>query len=99
VSGKISADRKGGTEGSRTLATQVTRTFLNSRPSSFSTAVLRSAAVSNSTKLDECLVLLNEQFSWVDVPLVAAVAVGLGIDDIKSGLPGEVFQILKPESM
>ncbi len=35
----------------RTLATQVTRTFLNSRLSSFSTAVLRSAAVSNSTKL------------------------------------------------
>jgi hypothetical protein len=35
----------------------------------------------------------------VDVPLVAAIAVGLGIDDIKSGLPGEVFQILKPESM
>lgn len=34
-----------------TSATHVTRTPLNSRPSSFSTAVFRSAAVSNSTKL------------------------------------------------
>ena len=37
-----------------TSATQVTRAPLNSRPSSFSTAVLRSAAVSNSTKLLTC---------------------------------------------
>lgn len=35
----------------RTLAVQTTLAPLNSRPSSFSTAVLRSAAVSNSTKL------------------------------------------------
>jgi hypothetical protein len=34
-----------------TSAMQVTRTPLNSSPSSFSTALLRSAAVSNSTKL------------------------------------------------
>jgi hypothetical protein len=40
-----------------TSATQVTRTPLNSRPSSFSTAVLRSAAVSNSTKLLNLLAL------------------------------------------
>jgi hypothetical protein len=37
-----------------TSATQVTRAPLNSRPSSFSTAVLKSAAVSNSTKLLFC---------------------------------------------
>lgn len=41
---------------SLTSATQVTRLPLNSRPSSFSTAVLKSAAVSNSTKLDGVLV-------------------------------------------
>lgn len=37
-----------------TSATQVTRAPLNSRPSSFSTAVFKSAAVSNSTKLLFC---------------------------------------------
>ncbi len=33
------------------------------------------------------------------IPFAAAVAVGLGVDDIKARLPGEVFQILEPESL
>ncbi len=49
---RVSIEQEKQGSGARTLATQVTRTFLNSRPSNFSTAVLRSAAVSNSTKLN-----------------------------------------------
>ena len=50
--GSVTVSRFQAKEGvAQTSATQVTRTPLNSRPSSFSTAVLRSAAVSNSTKL------------------------------------------------
>ena len=30
-----------------------------------------------------------------DLPFAAAIAVGLGVDDIKARLAGEVFQILK----
>lgn len=44
---------EGNIEEKPTLATQVTRASLNSRPSRASTAFFRSAAVSNSTKLKD----------------------------------------------
>lgn len=92
-------ERAGGRADGHTLATQVTRVFLNSRPSSFSTAVLRSAAVSNSTKLEHVSTGGLAMTCRRSIPFAAAAAVGLGVDDIKAGLPGEVFQILEPESL
>ncbi len=35
----------------------------------------------------------------LNLPFVTAIAVRLGVDNVKAGLASEVFQILKPESM
>lgn len=73
-----------------TSAVQVTRAPLNSRPSSFSTAVLRSAAVSNSTKLQTGQYQVNNQSSG-NLPFAITIAASLGINHIKAGLTGKVF--------
>lgn len=83
-----------------TLATQVTRAPLNSRPSSFSTAVRRSAADSNSTKLRHMISCSTSNTVVAeDVPFSAGMPACLGVNDVKSGLAGKVLQVLEPESV
>lgn len=100
-------DMSGLEAGFLTSATQVTREPLNSCPSSFSTAVLRSLAVSNSTNL---VFLVNgwpremererERLGpWLRLEMKnlpsALFTAGLGIDHVQSRLAGKVFQVLK----
>lgn|SRR4051812_17033226 len=78
-----------------TSATQVTRDPLNSRWSSFSTAVLRSLAVSNSTNL----VIVSMELAWglsleFGNPPSALFAACLRVYHVQSGLAGKVFQVL-----
>ena len=80
-----------------TSATQVTRAPLNSLPSSLSTAVLKSAALSNSTKLR---IVSSGPRTWkfgYCLPLAIAVAASLRVDDIKAGLTSKVLQVLDPD--
>ena len=82
-------------DGVLTSAVQVTRAPLNSRWSSFSTAVLRSLPVSNSTNL-----VSNVNSLWPsldsdgkDLPFALFTA-GFRIDNVQSRQTGEVFQVL-----
>lgn len=82
-----------------TSGTQVTLAPLNSRPSSFSTAVFRSLAVSNSTNLCLILVLMgvldfpcgNEDSN----PPSSEFTAGFRVNYIEPRLTAEVFEILK----
>ncbi len=74
----------------------MTRVPLNSRPSSFSTADRRSAAVSNSTKLP-----LDRQPNFIDdrkpatySPSTITLATRFGVDDVHTRLTGKVLEIL-----
>lgn len=80
-----------------TLATQVTRCPLNSRLSSFSTAVLKSAAFSNSTKLQYRSADMESDPGRNYIPFTILVARSLAINDIKSGLTSKVLEILKSQ--
>jgi hypothetical protein len=83
----------GGGGGSETSWIQVTSCPLNSRRSSFSTAVFRSAAVSYSTNLRDGLVRVPCRIA-IHLPRAVAFATNFRVDDVQSRLAGKIFKVL-----
>lgn len=82
-------------QGWQTSAVQRTLEPLKSWLSNFSTAVFKSAAVSNSTKLrhiSEAL-MLHDRF----LPFAVTVTSNLRVYHVEAGAAGKVFQVLWPQ--
>jgi hypothetical protein len=86
-----------------TSAVHATRFPLNSRPSSFSIAVRRSAAVSNSTKLVPCELVARSSareytIPGIHIPSTIGFTASFGVHHVEARLARKVFQVLFPES-